>query len=366
MAKKLTNLESGKDNLSSSKPSSLRYIKFEGDNNELFWRFQADILNPDAEIIVPETHVCIFVKDGMFMDELKGGRHPIFEYKKKFGLFKQKVGAVSVDLVFISKTARLKVMWGTNDPFNFRDELTDMLIHVRAYGEFEVRVANPRKFYSELVGSDKNFTIEDLQRRLLGRLLSEVEPIIYKTLKVNHISFDEISLYKLDIAKSIKSSLSEMFLNDYGLEVCSFVIGNINPLEEEIEILESKRERLKIKQEAKLNAKEIAAEIERLSDKEFERNKILHDLESKDRDKYYEVLKILGWPSTNNHVSKVSDTSNKKICPTCKTIYDSSVSFCPKDGTKLVVVTNKNICPSCHKEIANDVVFCPYCGHKCR
>ncbi len=374
MSKKVTKLENGSDEIeqiSEKSAKNLRYIKFEGDNNALFWRFQADVLNPNAEIIVPETHTVIYVKDGMFMDELHGGRYPIFEQKKKlFGLVTQKVGAVSVDLVFISKTARLRVYWGTPDPFSFRDELTDLLIHIRAYGEFEVRVSNPRKFYAELVGSDKNFTISDLQNRLLGRLVSEAEPVVYKTIKENHISFDEISMYKLEIAASIKESLSKIFAEDYGLEICSFVVGNISPLNEEIDMLEQRRHSINKKREDKKDAKEIAAELERLSDKAFERNKILRQLESQDRDKYFEVLKILGWPTdggqpkaTAKQAKKAVAKGEKKICPICKAKYVGDIQFCPRDGGKLEKYATTT-CPNCHKELPADVTFCPYCGHK--
>ncbi len=346
---------------------NLKEIKFEGDNNSLFWRFQADVLNPEAEIIVPQTHEVVFVKDGMLMNVLQGGRYPIFDYKK--GIFSaRKVGACSVDLVFISKTARLLVKWGTSTPFAFRDEATDILVHVRAFGEFEVRVKNSQKFYQELVGADKNFTISDLQIRLLQRLLSIIEPNIYKTLKEKHIPFEEITLYKLDIAENIKTQINQMFSDDYGLEVCSFTIGNISPSEVEVQALEKRRKELKDKEQEKKDAKEIAAELERLDDKNFEREKILHDLQSSDIDKYYDVLKILGWPTDGNksvpNAKPVSGShSITMVCPTCHNKFGGNMKFCPNDGTKLI---EDGVCPSCHARVPENALFCPNCGQKLR
>ena len=40
-------------------------IKYTGDNTELFRRVPAENLDPDARIIVPETHNAIFIKDGI-------------------------------------------------------------------------------------------------------------------------------------------------------------------------------------------------------------------------------------------------------------------------------------------------------------
>ena len=61
----------------------LQVIKYEGDNTELFKRISADGLEPDARIVVPETHNAIFIKDGILMDTLQSGSYEIFEEKSK-------------------------------------------------------------------------------------------------------------------------------------------------------------------------------------------------------------------------------------------------------------------------------------------
>ncbi len=363
--------ESSLKSYSQKQLKKLTQIKYEGDNDALFWRFQADILNPKAEIIVPETHIVLFLKDGMLMDELHAGRYPIFDTKKS--LFStSKVGASTVDLIFISKTNKLKVLWGTANPFGFRDEKTDMLVHIRSNGEFEVRVKTPRKFYLECVGSDKNFSKDDLRARLQARLLSVIEPIIFKTLKEKRIPFEDVTQYRNDIADAIKVEIAKMFLEDYGLEVCSFIINAIIPLEEEIEKLEEARKEMREKEELKKTAKEIAEELERLEDKSFEREKILHELHSKDEEKYYEVLKVLGWPKVAPNVMPNMNvpstpphpaiTSNVLVCPACGAKYNGNVKFCPNDGGKLVPAAP--VCPSCKNKLPANVAFCPNCGHK--
>ena len=49
----------------------VQIIKYEGDNTELFKRICADGLEPDAKLVVPETHNAILIKDGVLMDTLK-------------------------------------------------------------------------------------------------------------------------------------------------------------------------------------------------------------------------------------------------------------------------------------------------------
>src|SRR5574344_795369 len=166
---------------SSKLSKDTKYIKFEGNNDDFFWRVAGDVLNPDAEIIVPETHQAIYVKDGILQEVLNAGRYRIFDVKK--GLFgSKKVGVVSVDIVFLSKTCKVKVLWGTMNPIKLRDPLTEIPVELRANGEFTIQVKNPKKFYLEIVGADKSFNIDSLKKRLAARMLSFVEPVIARVM----------------------------------------------------------------------------------------------------------------------------------------------------------------------------------------
>ena len=65
---------------------NLTEIKFAGDNDALFWRFSADILNPKAEVIVDDTHEVVFVKDGIVSGAvLIGGKAEMARMKASIG-----------------------------------------------------------------------------------------------------------------------------------------------------------------------------------------------------------------------------------------------------------------------------------------
>ena len=130
MAKTIKDLNVGSNTLD----PKTQFIKFEGDNETLFWRTSGRIMNAKAEIIVPETHCAVYIKDGVMQNILEGGRHPVFETKKVL-FWTKKNDAVDIDLVFLSKTCKL------------RDDITEIPVTVRANGEFSVNVATPRQFY---------------------------------------------------------------------------------------------------------------------------------------------------------------------------------------------------------------------------
>ena len=112
----------------------LQVIKYEGDNTELFKRISAEGLEPDAKLVVPETHNAILIKDGVLMDTLNSGSYEIFDQSSR-----RKSKNVLVEVIYLSKTARLNVLWGTKSRFCFRDPETDVPVKVGAHGEFEVQ-----------------------------------------------------------------------------------------------------------------------------------------------------------------------------------------------------------------------------------
>ena len=344
------------DDLSKKELKNIDVIKFEGDNKDLFWRICVDVVNPNCEIVVPETHYCNLRKDGVTIETLSGCRKPIFEPgdKKK---------TATVDALFMSKTARLRVLWGTQKQFDLRDPLTDIPIKVGAYGEFETQISNPREFANVVVGADRNFNIDNLKERLLMRMLSEVEPAISKAMRNEHLSYDRLSEYKKEISQAVLKEVREMFLNDYGLQVFSFTIAGVNIAEEYIHAIEDELRRVKDKKELEIEreiekreAKELADYLERLDDKEFDRSLILKKLEMEDREKYYEVIKTI---ESNKATSKPKSAN---FCPHCGEAYSVGAKFCTNCGQQVGNV--KKICPECGAEVSSEQKFCMSCGCK--
>lgn len=338
-----------------------RYIKFEGDNSQFFWRVCGDILNSEAEIIIPETHQAIYVKDGVMQEVLEGGRYPIFDVQKGgfLGLGKKRCHA-TVDIIFVSKTCQVKVLWGTRTPIKLRDDVTEIPVTVRANGEFTIQIHNPKQFYLTTVGSDKNFNIDALKQRCAGRMMSFIEPVIAKFMHDNKITYVDISQNKKIMSESILPEVSKMFIEEFGLKSSTFTIYNIEIAEEEIQAIEDELQRRKDEIKNEKDAKELAAELERLADKEWEREVYLRQLEQADKFKYYEVLTILGWP--NGSPVKGGTGRGGQFCPNCGEPYKPNDKFCCGCGKPLP--GGKRKCPQCGKELDGEAKFCSGCGQK--
>ena len=334
-------------------------IKFEGTNTDFFWRIYGEVINPDCQLVVPPTHQAIYIKDGKLQDILESGKHPIFEVTKKgfLGLGK-KVDATTLDIIFMNRTIKFNALWGTMNPIPLRDPYTEIPVSLRGNGEFEVGIDNPKKFYLEIVGADKNFTLDSLRERLAVKMMAYIEPVIAKTMRDLRLSYIDIAQHKKEIADSILPEVNEMFVKDCGLKVYSFTIGVLKIADQEMEAIEEclALRRKEIKEKA--DAKELALELERLDDKMFEREILLKLIEQADRNKYYEVLKIEA-----EHGGKHKGKGGN-FCPDCGHSYEAGTKFCPECGHRLPGANVK--CPKCGTEMDSATKFCPECGHKMR
>ena len=141
-------------------------IKCEGDDNAvLFRKMPLDDYSQDTAIIVPDTLNAIIVKDGIALETLSSGKHKIFSKKSNF--FKEALTKeTQIDLIYVSKTAKLNLLWGTEHQYDMRDPITGVPIKLGASGEMELQISNPRKAYLELIGQSKEFNMDILKERL--------------------------------------------------------------------------------------------------------------------------------------------------------------------------------------------------------
>lgn len=355
------------------------FIQFEGSNTDFFYRIHGNVLNPDCKIIVPPTHQAIFIKDGKMQDVLEGGSYPLFEtVKKGFLGFGKKVDAVAVDVIFMSRTVMLNAKWGTKVAVIARDPITEMPVHVTGHGEFEVSVDNPLQFYLQIVGSDRSWTLESLRERLGVRMMSFFDDALAHVMHDNIISYMDIQLHKKPIADGLVDYLNDLFKKDCGLSIRSFTVEDLGIQDDEMDAIEYELSARRREIKEKKAAKEFVEEIERLEDRANARKDLeaemlwkkqltLKELEAADKEKYYEVLKVLAEHAGNNAqagtvMNPVPPKAAGNFCPSCGSPNEVDAKFCHNCGTRMP--GHKLHCPKCGKELDSGSKFCPECGAK--
>ena len=332
-------------------------IRFEGTNEDFFWRLGCEhFSNPDAEIVIPPTHQCALVIDGLLQDIKGPGRYRIFPERKR-GLFKKKE-VHDVQLVFMNKTIKFYFPWKTVHAIDFHDPLTETPVHLTAEGRYEVRIKDATRFYLEIVGTLHQWSGTELEARLGEIMVADIRPRIAQYALEHALPYTRISSEIVNMTEVIRPGVVSA-LDKAGLEIFTLIITNIDIEEEEKIQIEYalKKERAELKD--KKEAKEIADELERLSDKQFEREIYLRKLESADKDKFNEVLKILGWPKGED--GRYHGPAGH-FCPQCGHSYEEGQAFCIQCGARLG--NGKITCPRCHAELPANAAFCPKCGQK--
>ncbi|MBE7075529.1 MAG: zinc-ribbon domain-containing protein [Clostridiales bacterium] len=208
----------------------MEQITFTGDNKNLFSRRLIENVDAKLSIIVPETHTAIFIKDGQMLQTLSSGKYKITEFVD----IKTEANC-SLELLFMSKTAKLRLLWGTASKILAFDRQLKENYHIGLSGDFEVQIGDPRKCYLYLVGAEQNLTADGLQERLMSKVVSVVEQEVLSYIDTKQILFNQIILHKKEMSAQVLNKLSQKLMNEYGITVFSFNIANIIIDEEDLQ-----------------------------------------------------------------------------------------------------------------------------------
>ncbi|MCM1438948.1 MAG: SPFH domain-containing protein [Roseburia sp.] len=336
----------------------IQIIKFEQnlcnakvDDNEILFVRVTDLVKSAKSLIeVPITHDAIVVKGGGDIRFYKSGTYKVFDDRGEVKNWKK---GMSVDVIYIPKDTRVLIKWGTPNRLRYRDEASNKVITVGARGEFDVTVTNPDQFFRKVVGVKKEFNLEEFRARFRETVATEFADVFLKTVEEKNLTYDKFTANKKAIGDRMGEILDPVFVSGWGLSVLNFKIAEFSLYDEDMNAIENAAAE-KQRQE---KLKEYLAEVERLDDKQWEREKYLRQLELQDREAYYEVLKVIG-----KSVAGKKPEPREYKCPNCSMVYKPTDKFCPHCGKRLS--NEPVICPECGKANDSSAVFCANCGAK--
>ncbi len=389
-------------------------------NSELFIEVNLEGLNKNSKIVVQPTHTAFLVKDGVIVETFENGTYDLCEKTKGVWIFKHKVKDYSTaKLLYISKTAKVPVYWGTNrqTKIEYIDQKLGYPIRLKAAGSMEVRVLDPKKFYLEIVAGFGNDTVADrtteidasteirakggavqvaiyntekFQNRFRPKALSIISDKIREKIVSDGISFFDLDNAKTTIQESIYDSLNGAFSNYYGIEVCDFLIESFEIDESEKEELIQQYKNKKAREDRINKALEDkedeliihranrAYEQERMKDSEddtrralaFKRS-ILDDEDAiyenkkrKERDEAEYLLKIKREEEDRQWARERKLKEDEKDITLNKIYHDSvkTMGWEHSPANKKEQQSAKFFCTRCGSEVNKDDLFCGNCG----
>ena len=199
----------------------------------LAWRYpiQDFEIQYGGSLTVRESQVAVFINEGKIADVFGPGMHklttqtlPVLTYLKNWDkLFESPFKS---DVVFFSTRLQLGRKWGTPQPITIRDNDFGM-VRLRAFGMYSYKIADARKFYTEISGTREVYTRDDLEQQLRNLVVSSMT----STLGSSSIPFLDMAGNQGLMAEKIKEGLIATF-DRYGVALDNFVVENVSLPEE--------------------------------------------------------------------------------------------------------------------------------------
>lgn len=197
----------------------------------------ADLYAGTAVIVRP-NQCALFIYKGKLADVFVEGTHELQTENVplltrlanwKFG-FKSPLRA---ELWFFSSQAFTARRWGTSKPV-FQTFEGIGSVPIRSFGNYNIRLSDPKKFYLTLIGNKNNYDITELEDFVQGQLVENFPEAlsIVKSIESINKSQDEVSK-KLQI-------ISNRVLAKYGLEIVDLQVLSILPSTEILEAMDAK------------------------------------------------------------------------------------------------------------------------------
>lgn len=207
----------------------------------MVWRFErrGQAIKYGAKLTVREGQSAVFVHEGQLADVFGPGLYvletnnmPILTTLQHWdhgfdSPFKS-------EIYFVNTTRFNDQKWGTKNPIMARDPEFGP-VRLRAFGTYSMRVADPGRFLTEIVGTDGEFTADEISFQIRNVILQEMSQVLAKS----GIPVLDMAANTADLGRIVTQAIGPK-IADYGLVIPEFYIENIS-LPEEVEKVLDKR-----------------------------------------------------------------------------------------------------------------------------
>jgi len=207
----------------------------------MVWRFERRdyAIKYGAKLTVREGQNAVFIHEGQLADvftpglyQLETNNMPILTTLNNWDHgFKSPFKS---EIYFVNTTRFSNLKWGTKNPIIARDPEFGP-VRLRAYGTYTIKVANAARFLTEIVGTDGEFTMDEISYQIRNIIVQEFS----RVLASSRIPVLDMAANTRDLGKLVATEIAPM-LDNYGLVVPELYIENIS-LPEAVEAVLDKR-----------------------------------------------------------------------------------------------------------------------------
>lgn len=195
----------------------------------MVWRFEREDheIKYGAKLTVREGQAAVFVHEGQLADVFTPGLYmletnnmPILTTLQHWDHgFKSPFKS---EIYYVNTTRFNDLKWGTKNPILLRDPEFGPT-RIRAYGTYSVRVTDPAKFLTEIVGTDGEFTMDEISFQVRNIIVQEFSRVI----AASGIPVLDMAANTADLGKLIAGAIADT-IAAYGISIPELYIENIS------------------------------------------------------------------------------------------------------------------------------------------
>ncbi len=207
----------------------------------MVWRFEREghEIKYGAKLTVREGQAAVFIHEGQLADVFTPGLYmletnnmPIMTSLQHWDHgFKSPFKS---EIYFVNTTRFSDLKWGTKNPIMCRDPEFGP-VRLRAFGTYTIRVSDAATFMQEIVGTDGEFTMDEISSQIRNIIVSQFSSAI----AASGIPVLDMAANTQDLGKLLAGQVSPA-LAQYGLSMPELYIENIS-LPEAVEAALDKR-----------------------------------------------------------------------------------------------------------------------------
>lgn len=203
-------------------------IKWEMQPSIFCHKFPSNDLSTGTQLVVYPGQTAFFVNGGQIYDSFTSGTYTLKSLNiplldKVLNLPFGGETPFQAEVWFVNQTAKLDLKWGTPNPLQLEDPRYHIIVPVGAYGQYGVRVSNPRRFLEGLIGNMANFTQEQIVSYFKGKIVTHLNTLIAQKIAKDKISLLDINMHLLEMSAFCNEQLNARFQN-YGITLLDFYI----------------------------------------------------------------------------------------------------------------------------------------------
>ncbi|MGN7869275.1 SPFH domain-containing protein [Paracoccus sp. 22332] len=207
----------------------------------MVWRYPTvgNAIKYGAKLTVREGQAAVFIHEGQLADTFGPGLYmletnnlPILTRLQHWDHgFRSPFKS---EIYFVNTTRFNDLKWGTKNPVMARDPEFGP-VRLRAFGTYSLRVTDPARFMTEIVGTDGEFTRDEIAFQIRNVIVQEFSRVIAGS----GIPVLDMAANTGDLGKLVATAI-EPTISAYGLTIPEFYIENIS-LPQEVEKMLDKR-----------------------------------------------------------------------------------------------------------------------------